>query len=286
MTTYTLPGDEKILPKVLTAGNKLIVNSGGTSHNEVLNGAEEDVNQGGTARDTTVNDGALLEVVQGNADHTTVNEGGVEDVQFGTINNTTINGGSVQLHHATADHTTLNFSLNFPTSEVDAFDHSVVKNTVITGGTFLITGATQHGLLVDATSTAENVEFRAPNDPNAKNPGGAGLGLENPQNLTGFIKGLNVGDFLQFGGLSVHSPSIDVTSFQVTKNNDLIITYNDATHTGLHATYHLQAMQAHTTFSLNEHETFPGGTNTFSTLTVVKTVGVADVHHDGHLLQV
>ena len=53
----------------------------------------------------------------------------------------------------------------------------------------------------------------------------------------------------------------------------MIITYNDATHTGLHATYHLQAMQPHTTFQLTQG-TLPGGTH-FSDLTVVaeKTVG-------------
>ena len=58
------------------------------------------------------------------------------------------------------------------------------------------------------------------------------------------------------------------TAAGVTKQNDLIITYNN----DLHATYHLQAMQPHTTFALTQGTV---GMAHFSTLTVIaeKTVG-------------
>jgi autotransporter passenger strand-loop-strand repeat protein len=226
------------------------------------------VNQGGTSKSITINDEATETVnTGGRAVNTTVNDGGTLNVQGGAIDQTTINGGTVFLQHGTADHTTLNFSFAFPTSELDAHNGSVVKNIVITGGSLL---SAQHGLLLDATSTVENITFR---EPNGKSTGGAGLGLENPQNVTGNIQGLGVGDFIQFGGLQSTSPTITVTGFEVTTKNDLIITYNDATHTGLHATYHLQAMQPHTTFQLTQGE-LPGGHH-FSDLTVIaeKTVG-------------
>ena len=79
----------------------------------------------------------------------------------------------------------------------------MVKNIVITGGTLL---GTSRGVAIDATSTVEDVTFR---DPSGK--GHAGLALDNPQNLTGFIKGLGVGDFFQFGLLQ----SIRVTGFEL-----------------------------------------------------------------------
>jgi autotransporter passenger strand-loop-strand repeat protein len=249
MTDITIPPDNKN-PITLGNGDTLTVNAGGTSKNITINdGATETVNTSGKALNTTVNDGGMLEV-HGAINQTTI------------IDQTTINGGGVILTHATADHTTLNFSLAFPFSQLDAHDHSVVKNIVITGGTLL---GTTRGLTLDATSTVENITFR---DPSGK--GHAGLAVDNPQNVTGFIKGLSIGDFLQFGLVQ----SLEVTGFELdTKKNDLMITYNDATHTGLHATYHLQAMQPHTTFQLTQG-THPGGVH-FSELTVIaeKTVG-------------
>jgi autotransporter passenger strand-loop-strand repeat protein len=252
----TIPPDNKN-PITLQSGDTLTVNTGGTSKNITINdGANEFVRTGGKAVFTTVNDGGRLEV------------------NGGTIDQTTINGGGVILTHSTADHTTINFSNLFPFSQLDAHDHSVVKNIVITGGTLL---GTSRGVTIDATSTVENVTFR---DPSGK--GHAGLGLDNPQNVTGFIKGLGVGDFIQFGALP--SSNIDVTAFELdTKKNDLIITYNDATHTGLHATYHVQAMQPHTTFQLTQGE--QGGVH-FSTLTVIaeKTAGNHTVAESASIL--
>src|SRR5262245_58619438 len=221
MTAITIPPDNKN-PITLQSGDTLTVNTGGTSKNVTINdGANEFVRTGGKAINTTVNDGGIL------------------DVNGGTIDQTTLNGGGVILTHATADHTTLNFSNQFPFSQLDTHDHSVVKNIVITGGSLF---STQHGVHLDATSTIENITFR---DPTGK-PGSTALVLENPQNVSGFIKGLCVGDFIKFGGLNGNSPSINVTKFEVTKQNDLIITYNN----DLHATYHLQAMQPNTTFAL------------------------------------
>jgi autotransporter passenger strand-loop-strand repeat protein len=247
MATITIPPDNT-QPITLQSGDTLTVNSGGTSKSITINdGATEFVNTGGKAVNTTVNDGGRLEV------------------NGGAIDQTTLNGGGVILHHATADHATINFSLAFPFSQLEAHDHSVVKNIVITGGALF---GTTRGALFDATSTVENVTFR---DPSGK--GAAGLGLDNPQNVTGFIKGLGVGDFIQLGGQTM---SIEVTGFELdTKKNDLIITYNDATHTGLHATYHVPAMQPHTTFALTQGTV---GTNHSSTLTVIaeKTVGQHD----------
>ena len=240
MTAITIPPNNT-QPITLQSGDTLTVNQGGTSKNITINdGATEFVGTGGKAVNTTVNDGGRLEV-------------------SGAIDQTTINGGGVILHHGTADHTTINFSNLFPFSQLEADDHSVVKNIVITGGTLL---GTTRGALFDATSTVENVTFR---DPSGK--GAAGIGLDNPQNVTGFIKGLGVGDFIQLGGVTM---SIKVTGFELdTKKNDLIITYNDATHTGLHVTYHVPAMQPHTTFKLEQV------TATQATLTVIaeKTVG-------------
>jgi autotransporter passenger strand-loop-strand repeat protein len=239
MTAITIPPDNT-KPITLQSGDILTVKQGGTSKNVTINdGAEEDIATGGKAINTTVNDGGRLEA-------------------SGTIDQTTINGGGVILTHATADHTTINFSNLFPFSQLDARDHSVVKNIVITGGTLL---GTTRGVTIDATSTVENVTFR-----DSSGKGHAGLALDNPQNVTGFVKGLSVGDFIQFG--AVPSSNIDVTAFEVTKQNDLIITYNN----GLHATYHLRDMQPHTTFQLTQGE--EGGVH-FSTLTVVaeKTVG-------------
>jgi hypothetical protein len=152
---------------------------------------------------------------------------------------------------------------------MDVKDHSVAKNTIIEGGGFL--GA-QSGLLVDASSTAENVEFVKPGGK------GAGLALGDPLNsFKGFIKGLAVGDFIQFGEVV---SSITVTSFELTNNrHDLTITYGN----NQHATYHLIDLQPNTTFQLTQGTI---GQLHFSDLIVVKTVGVADVHHDAHLLQV
>jgi autotransporter passenger strand-loop-strand repeat protein len=242
MATITIPPDNKN-PITLQSGDTLTVNTGGTSKQITINdGATETVNTGGKAINTTVNDGGFL-------------------FASGTIDQTTLNGGGVILTHATADHTTINFSNLFPFSQLEAHDHSVVKNIVITGGTLL---GTSRGVTIDATSTVENVTFR---DPSGK--GHAGFALDNPQNVTGFIKGLGVGDFIQFGGLS--SITIDVTAFVVdTKKNDLLITYNDATHTGLQATYHLQAMQPNTTFQLT-HD--PQHHSSLLTVIAQKTVG-------------
>jgi hypothetical protein len=118
-------------------------------------------------------------------------------------------------------------------------------------------------MIVDATSTVENVTFERPGGK------GAGLALADPLSVKGFIKGLAVNDFIQFGGTN-SGTSVDVKSFQLTNNqHDLTITYNN----NQHATFHLTAMQANTTFKLTE-----GAVE--STLTVVKIVGVADVQHD------
>jgi len=104
--------------------------------------------------------------------------------------------------------------------------------------------------------------------------------MANPTSLQGTIKGLTVNDFLQFGGLAINN-SIDVTSFTLTnKQHDLKI-FNGTT---LLATYHLEGMQAGTTFALSHSNNGPFGSEV-STLTVVKAAGVADVaQHDGLLL--
>jgi autotransporter passenger strand-loop-strand repeat protein len=265
VATYNLPGDEEKVPKNLLAEDELNVNANGISRNiTIQDAATEYVNTGGKAIDTTVNEGGLLRV------------------EGGTIDTTTINGGIVRLSHGTADHTTLNFSLQAPFSRLEVHDGSVVKNTVITGGSVL--GETAHGLLVDATSTAENVEFRDPNDPYNKFSGGGLLALENPLGFKGDIKGLSVGDFIQFGGLGLgeNSPSITVKDFEVTKKNDLIITYDDATQKGLQVTYHLQAMQPNTTFQLQQKEL--DAQHHFSMLTVIDEKTAAWVAAESALL--
>src|SRR5262245_20103759 len=115
MATITIPPDNKN-PITLQSGDTLTVNTGVTSKQITINdGATETVNTGGKAINTTVNDGGFL-------------------FASGTIDQTTLNGGGVILTHATADHTTINFSNLFPFSQLDARDHSVVKNIVITGG--------------------------------------------------------------------------------------------------------------------------------------------------------
>lgn len=251
MTDFTIPPPQKHRPLILNSGDTLTVNNGGKSEDVTVNAeATEQVNTGGSSFRTTVNDG------------------GREVVNHGTIDFTTINGGGVILNGSTADHTRINFSVSTPFSQMDVKDHSVATNTIIEGGGFL---NAQHGLTVDATSTLVNVAFVGPSGK------GAGIGLDNPLSLQGTIKGFSVGDFLQFGGLG--TSSIDVTSFEVTKKNELIITYNN----DLQAIYHLQAMQPHTTFQLVQGTM---GQLHFSELIVVKTVGVADVQHDlaGHLV--
>jgi hypothetical protein len=158
-----------------------------------------------------------------------------------------------------------------PFSQLDVKDHSVANNVVITGGSVL---GSQVAVLVDTTSTVDGVEFRP-----GSAKGGAGLALENPSNgVEGLIKGLAVGDFIQFGGLAP-SNNITVSSFELSKNqHDLTITYGN----NQHATYHLTDMQANTTFKLTQGTASDG--SHFSELTVVKTVGIADVLHDLHLV--
>jgi hypothetical protein len=80
-------------------------------------------------------------------------------------------------------------------SNLFARDGSTVTNTIIEGG---LPGTHQIGLLVDATSTAVGVTFVHHGD---KFDHGAELGLDNPLSFKGTIKGLGVGDFIQFGGL-------------------------------------------------------------------------------------
>jgi autotransporter passenger strand-loop-strand repeat protein len=253
MTAFTIPPKQTVKPLILNSGDTLTVNAGGRSE------------------DVTVNADATETVNNGSSFRTTVNDGGKEFVNGGKIDFTTLNGGGVILDHATADHTRINFSVLSPFSQMDVSNHSVAKNTIIEGGGIL---TADHGLLVDATSTAENVTFEKPSGK------GATLALGNPQSFTGFIKGLSVGDVLQFGDASISS--ITVSSFQLTNNqHDLTITYNDASHTGLHATYHLTDLQPGTTFQLTQG--MIGGLH-LSDLTVVKTVGIADVHHDVGLL--
>lgn len=258
MTDYTIPPNNT-KPIDLKSGDTLTVNSGGISTDvTVQDGATENVNAGGKSF------------------RTTINEGGIEDVHHGTTDFTTINGGREILDHSTATNTRINFSFAHPDSEIDAFHGSLVTNTIIEGGS--VPGH-QIGLLVDATSTAENVTFV---NPGGKFNLGAGLGLDNPLNFKGFIKGLSVGDFIAFGGLGAKdSLSIDVTGFNLTNNkHDLTITYNN----NHHVTYHLIDMQANTTFEIQHTKDSFGHEQ--SRLLVVKTVGVADAHDDvaGHLL--
>jgi autotransporter passenger strand-loop-strand repeat protein len=250
MTAFTIPPKQTIKPLILNSGDSLTVNNGGKSEDVTVNdGAEEQINVGGSSFRTTVNDGGMEFVNGGKADPTKT-----------VIDFTTINGGGVILEHATADHTRINFLASSPLSQMDVKDHSVAKNTIIEGGS-LLTG--QRGMIVDATSTVENVTFERPGGK------GAGLALADPLSVKGFIKGLAVNDFIQFGGTN-SGTSVDVKSFQLTNNqHDLTITYNN----NQHATFHLTAMQANTTFKLTE-----GAVE--STLTVVKIVGVADVQHD------
>jgi autotransporter passenger strand-loop-strand repeat protein len=258
MTDYTIPPNNKE-PIDLKSGDILTVNSGGKSTDVTIqDGATEDVNAGGTSF------------------RTTINEGGIENVNHGTTDFTTINGGLETLDHSTATNTRLNFSLANPDSQIYALDGSVVKNTIIEGGS--IPGH-QIGLLVAETSTADNVTFI---NPGGKFNLGAGFGLDNPLNFKGFIKGLSVGDFIALGGLnSKDSLSIDVTGFKLTNNqHDVTITYNN----NQQVTYHLQDMQANTTFEIQHGKDSFGHDQ--SQLIVVKTVGIADVHDDvaGHLL--
>lgn len=148
MTTYTLPGDEKKIPKDLLDGDILNVNANGTSHNITIHDmATENVNRGGKS------------------DHTTILEGGMEIVQGGgspvtstTIDQTTINGGGLLIFHATADHTKLNFSISFPLSEFDIRDGSVAKHTVIAGGGFL---GSQHESLSMRPAGSKTSSFKA-----------------------------------------------------------------------------------------------------------------------------
>jgi hypothetical protein len=101
-----------------------------------------------------------------------------------------------------------------------------------------------------------NVDFVKPSGK------GAGIGLANPLSLEGTVKGLSVGDFLQFGG--VGSSSIDVKGFELTNNrHDLTITYGN----NQHATYHLTDLQANTTFKLVQGSI---GQEHYSELLVVK----------------
>lgn len=259
MTAYTIPPKQTVKPLILNSGDTLTVNATGRSEDVTVNdGATEQVNAGGSSFRTTVNDGGMEFVNGGKLDSTKT-----------VIDFTTINGGGVILDHATADHTRINFLVSSPLSQMDVTNHSVAKNTIIEGGGFL--GA-QNGLLVDASSTAENVEFVKPGGK------GAGLALGDPLNsFKGFIKGLAVGDFIQFG--AVGSSSITVTSFELTNNrHDLTITYGS----NQHATYHLIDLQPNTTFQLTQGTI---GQSHFSDLIVVKTVGIADVNHDvGHLV--
>jgi autotransporter passenger strand-loop-strand repeat protein len=256
MTSYTIPPNQTKIPLVLDAGDTLTVNSGGRSTDvTVSDGATEQVNAGGSSFRTTVNDGGLEDV-----------NGGTLDVKKTVIDFTTINGGAVNLFHAEADHTRINFLVSSPFSQMNVRDHSVAKDTIIEGGGIL-TG--ERGIVVDATSIADNVTFEKPGGK------GAGVALDNPLSLQGVIKGLAVNDFLQFGGTAPGS-NVDVTSFDLTNNrHTLTITYGN----NQHATYNLTDLQTNTTFQLT-HGTGPGGSH-FSDLIVVKTVGVADV---GHLL--
>ena len=196
MTTYTLPGDEKILPQVLTAGDTLIVNFGGTSVNEVLNGAAERVEQGGTSYGTTVNNDGELLFNGGTANLTTVNDGGFAQVSGGTIDQTTINGGDVVLlNHSTAANTQLNFLPGSPFSLLEVKERSTAINTFIDAKN-IVGNAGFRAVNVDATSTLDTVTFVNPSKVIA------GVGVENPLSLTGSINNLDVLDFLQFGGLA------------------------------------------------------------------------------------
>jgi hypothetical protein len=231
---YTLPGDEKILPQVLTAGDTLIVNFGGTSIDEVLNGAAERVEQGGTSFRTTVNNDGELLFNGGTAILTTVNAGGFAQVTGGTIDQTTINQGDVVLlNHSTAANTQLNFLSQAALSQLEVKEGSTAINTFIDAVS---------AVNVDATSTLDTVTFL-----HSRNDVFATVAVENPLSLTGSINNLDVMDFLQFGGLA---PGHDVIvhSFQLSQDHSVLtITYNN----NQNATYHLTGMAPHTTLKLS-----------------------------------
>ena len=224
MTAITIPPPQT-KPLTLGDGDTLTVTSGGQSHDVTINdGGVETVNTGGSSL------------------RTTINEGGMEFVNNGSIVDTTINGGGLRISHSMATNTTLNAY----GSQEEGHDGSTFTNTIIENGS----------LLLDATSSAVNVTFRPTHFPFHK----AGLALGNPQNFSGVISGLAVGDILQFGD-ATGNPPIHVTGFHVA-NNILTIDYNPK----LHASYHLANMQANTTFKLVDgHDT--------STLEVVRGIG-------------
>jgi autotransporter passenger strand-loop-strand repeat protein len=252
MTDFTIPPKQTVKPLILNKGDTLTVNDGGFSEDvTVNNGATENITKGGLSFRTTVNDGG------------TENVNGPASRDFGfSIDFTTINGGQVNLTNAQADHTRINFSASSH-SQMDLHGGAVAVNTIIDGGSLQFPA-----LVVDATSTVVNLKF--------ENGGGGAVEVADPHSLQSGISGLKVGNALEFGGVAAGN-NINVTSFELTKNqHDLTISYNN----GSVASYHLTDMQANTTFQLT-HETKAGSEISF--LTVVKTVGVADVQHDGHL---
>jgi autotransporter passenger strand-loop-strand repeat protein len=257
MTAYTIPPAQTKIPLILNNGDTLTVDLRGRSTDVTVNdGASESVNVGGSSFRTTVNDGGMEFV-----------NGGTADVDRTNIDFTTINGGGVILNHAAADHTRVNFLPSAPLSQMDVVNHSVAKNTIIEGGGIL-PGA--RGITVDATSIADNVTFERPGGK------GAGVGLADPQNLKGVVKGLAVNDYLQFGGLAP-GDNVNVTSFTLTNNrHELTITYGN----NQHATYHLTDLQANTTFEL-VHGTGEDGTQ-YSELVVVKAPAPAALTKGNH----
>jgi autotransporter passenger strand-loop-strand repeat protein len=272
MTNYTIPPNNKDAI-TLNSGDTLTVSARGTSSNITVNdGATETVNSGGRSHITTINDGGI-ETVNGGADVTQT----VAEL-------TAINGGRLDLNHAEAINTKINFLLSSPFSQMDLLNHSLAINTTISGGGLL---SAEHGLVVDATSQAQGITFI--------NPGGhgAGFALADPINgFKGVIAGMAVGDFIQLGGLSP-TDNITVNSFRLSADHTaLIVNFNNTQQ----VTYHLTGMAKNTTFQLTQH-TAPDGSH-FSDLTVVnqpiqatagssepsspvmKIVGVADVQHD------
>jgi hypothetical protein len=129
----------------------------------------------------------------------------------------------------------------------------------------------QNGALhVDLDATAKDVNFVRGNGQKLTD---AMLVIDdNPLAFKGTISGLEVGDKILFQ--TVNDLKFIVTDATVTKDNHLIITYNNSQGTGLHTSYDLKAMQPQTEL----HLTHPNAAT--SELDVVKTVGVAASHSD------
>jgi autotransporter passenger strand-loop-strand repeat protein len=244
MTDFTIPPKQTVTPLILNNGDTLTVSAGGRSEDVTVNkGATENITAGGLGVRTTVNDGGKLNV----------NGPASGDFNF-SIDFTTINGGLVNLTHANADHTRINFLASSPFSQMDLHDQAVAVNPIIEGGS--LQGAFP-ALVVDATSRVVNLKF--------VNGGGGVVEVADPSSLQSGISGLKVGNALEFGGVAAGN-NITVTSFKLTNNqHDLEISYNNASV----ASYHLTDMQANTTFQISGRDNGVGGSH-LSVLTVVK----------------